>query len=195
LRQIVTAQAYLSNYLDSRFRPTVQWMSKQSGFLQSGVATRAKARGQEPPSLDAARDLIQEALTQRGINEQADRWLKESRGGCTSQNSQTKARNDARNAAPKMEMAAPHGVGAWNQAHADRGWSDHFFRKWRGKSVPEASVDQTTKCNDRARPKCNHFPSSGSRFEPRLRDWSFTGKNRTERRRSLARKRLTRFED
>jgi hypothetical protein len=40
---------------------------------------RAKARGQEPPTLDAARDIIQEALVQRDINEQADRWLKESR--------------------------------------------------------------------------------------------------------------------
>jgi hypothetical protein len=39
----------------------------------------AKARGQEPPSLEAARDSIQEALIQQKINEQADRWLKESR--------------------------------------------------------------------------------------------------------------------
>jgi hypothetical protein len=81
LRQIVTAQAYLSNYLDSRFRPTVQ-VDEQAiqDFYNQALIPRAKARGQEPPSLDAARDLIQEALTQRGINEQADRWLKESRG-------------------------------------------------------------------------------------------------------------------
>ena len=39
----------------------------------------AKDRGQEPPSLDAARDAIQEALVQKGINEQSNRWLKESR--------------------------------------------------------------------------------------------------------------------
>ena len=38
-----------------------------------------QARGQEPPSLEAARDSIQEALIQQRINEQADRWLKESR--------------------------------------------------------------------------------------------------------------------
>jgi hypothetical protein len=40
---------------------------------------RAKARGEEPPSLEAARDFIREALVQQGINEQANQWLKESR--------------------------------------------------------------------------------------------------------------------
>jgi len=40
---------------------------------------RAESRGQSPPTLDAARGFIQEALVQRAINVQADRWLKESR--------------------------------------------------------------------------------------------------------------------
>jgi len=80
LLQIVTGQAYLSNYLDSRFRPSVQIEEKAIvDFYNETLVPRAKARGQEPPSLDAARDLIQEVLTQRGINEQADKWLKESR--------------------------------------------------------------------------------------------------------------------
>jgi hypothetical protein len=43
------------------------------------VIPRAQARGQEPPSLDAAHDVIRDALVQRGIDEQADRWLAESR--------------------------------------------------------------------------------------------------------------------
>ena len=43
------------------------------------MVPRAKARGQEPPTLDAARDVIQEALIEKDINNQADRWLKESR--------------------------------------------------------------------------------------------------------------------
>jgi hypothetical protein len=43
------------------------------------VVPLAKSRGQEPPTLEAARDYIQEALIQNGINEQADRWVKESR--------------------------------------------------------------------------------------------------------------------
>jgi parvulin-like peptidyl-prolyl isomerase len=77
---MVASQQYLSNYLDSRFRPVVQVDSAAiEQFYQNNVVPRAKARGQEPPTLEAARDLIQEALTQRGINEQADRWLKESR--------------------------------------------------------------------------------------------------------------------
>lgn len=80
VRQVVTAQAYLSNYLDSRFRPTVQVDEKAvKDFYDAAVIPRAKARGQEPPSFDAAHDVIQEVLTQQGINEQADKWLKESR--------------------------------------------------------------------------------------------------------------------
>jgi hypothetical protein len=48
-------------------------------FYQKSVVPRAKARGQEPPPLDTARDFIQEALVQRGINDQADQWLIESK--------------------------------------------------------------------------------------------------------------------
>jgi len=80
IRRIIGTQFYLSNYLDSRFRPSVQIDPKAiEDFYQSAVLPVAKARGQEPPSLEAARDSIQEALIQQKINEQADRWLKESR--------------------------------------------------------------------------------------------------------------------
>jgi hypothetical protein len=80
VRGIVASQLYFSNYLDSRFRSGVQVDPKAiEDFYQTAVLPVAKARGQEPPSLDAARDSIQEALVQRGINDQADRWLKESR--------------------------------------------------------------------------------------------------------------------
>jgi hypothetical protein len=80
LRRIVGSQLYLSNYLDSRFRPSVQIDGKAiEDFYQKAVLPVAKSRGQEPPTLEAARDSIQEALIQQGINEQADRWLKESR--------------------------------------------------------------------------------------------------------------------
>jgi hypothetical protein len=80
IRRIVGLQLYLSNYLDSRFRPGVQIDPKAiEDFYVNNVLPQAKSRGQEPPSLDAARDSIQEALIQQGINEQADRWLKESR--------------------------------------------------------------------------------------------------------------------
>jgi hypothetical protein len=80
IREMVATQLYLSSYLDSRFRPGVQIDPKTiEDFYQKSVVTRAKERGQEPPPLDAARDFIQEALVQRGINDQADRWLIESR--------------------------------------------------------------------------------------------------------------------
>lgn len=80
VRAMLASQLYLSNYLDSRFRPAVQIDPKEvEDFYQTAIVPRAKTRGQEPPTLDAARDAIQEALIQNGINEQAERWLKESR--------------------------------------------------------------------------------------------------------------------
>jgi hypothetical protein len=81
IRRMLTEQLYLSNYLDSRFRPAVQVTAKQvEDFYEQAVIPRAKARNQAPPSLDASREYIQEALVQRGIDEQAEIWLKESRG-------------------------------------------------------------------------------------------------------------------
>lgn len=80
IRRMVASQLYLSNYLDSRFRPSAQIDEKAiEDFYQNAVLPRAKERGQQPPTLDASRDIIQEALVQSDINEQADRWLKESR--------------------------------------------------------------------------------------------------------------------
>jgi len=80
IRRILKSQLYLSNYLDSRFRASIQIDDKAiQDFYQTRVVTRAESRGQTPPTLDAARDFIQEALVQRAINEQADKWLKESR--------------------------------------------------------------------------------------------------------------------
>lgn len=79
-QQVVTEQVYLSNYLDSRFRPSVRVEQADiEDFYQKAVLPRAKARGQDAPTLEAARDFIQEALVQRGIDEQSEKWLKESR--------------------------------------------------------------------------------------------------------------------
>jgi hypothetical protein len=73
-------QLYLSNYLDSRFRAAIQIDENAiEDFYKTRVVPRAEARGQTPPTLDAARGFIQEALVQRAVNVQADRWLKESR--------------------------------------------------------------------------------------------------------------------
>jgi parvulin-like peptidyl-prolyl isomerase len=80
VRRMVTSQLYLSNYLDTRFRPSIQIDDKAiEDFYQTRVIPRAQSRGQNPPTLEAAHDFIQEALVQRAINEQADKWLKESR--------------------------------------------------------------------------------------------------------------------
>ena len=79
IKQLTANQIYLNNYLDSRFRPTVQVDEAAiQNFYDTAVVPRAKARGQNPPSLETAHDYIQEALVQQGINDQADRWLKES---------------------------------------------------------------------------------------------------------------------
>jgi hypothetical protein len=80
IRAMVVMQLYLSNYLDSRFRSGVRIEPQAiEDFYRNSVVPRARARGQEPPALDAARDFIEEALMQNGINAQADQWLKESR--------------------------------------------------------------------------------------------------------------------
>lgn len=80
VERMLRSQLYLSNYLDSRFRASIQIAEKDiEEFYKTRVVPRAETRGQTPPTLEAARGFIQEALVQRAINVQADRWLKESR--------------------------------------------------------------------------------------------------------------------
>lgn len=80
VRDKIATQLYLTTYLESRFRPAVQVDAKAiEEFYKTAVLPRAKARGQEPPSLEASREIIQEALVQQSIDSQADQWLKESR--------------------------------------------------------------------------------------------------------------------
>jgi parvulin-like peptidyl-prolyl isomerase len=78
--RMLRAQLYLSNYLDTRFRASIQVDEKDiEQFYKTRIVPRAESRGQTPPTLENARGFIQEALIQRAINEQSDRWLKESR--------------------------------------------------------------------------------------------------------------------
>lgn len=80
VERMLRAQLYLSNYLDSRFRASIQIDEKDiEEFYKTRIIPRAESRGQTPPTLDAARGFIQEALVQRAINVQSERWLKESR--------------------------------------------------------------------------------------------------------------------
>jgi hypothetical protein len=78
--RMLESQLYLSNYLDSRFRPSIQIDPKAiDEFYQSRVVPRAESRGQKPPKLEAAQEYIQEFLVQQAINEHTDQWLKEAR--------------------------------------------------------------------------------------------------------------------
>jgi hypothetical protein len=78
--RMLRSELYLTNYLDSRFRASVSVDDKDiEEFYKTRLLPRVEARGQTPPTLEAARGRIQEVLLQRAINVQADKWLKESR--------------------------------------------------------------------------------------------------------------------
>jgi hypothetical protein len=79
IRRVTADQLFLNSYLDSRFRPTVH-VDEQAvqDFYNNALLPRAQARGTAPPTLEAAHDYIQDALIQRGIDQQAERWLQES---------------------------------------------------------------------------------------------------------------------
>jgi hypothetical protein len=79
VRKVTADQLFLNSYLDSRFRPTVH-VDEQAvqDFYNNALLPRAQARGTAPPTLEAAHDYIQDALIQRGIDQQAERWLQES---------------------------------------------------------------------------------------------------------------------
>jgi hypothetical protein len=80
LHRMVEAQIYLTGYLDSRFRPAVQVDPNAiEDYYQNTVLRLAKEKGESPPSLESSRAWIRELLVQQGINEQADRWLRERR--------------------------------------------------------------------------------------------------------------------
>ena len=80
LRSLVAEQLYLSAYLDSRFRPAVQVEPQAiDDYYATTLVPQTRSRGETPPPLESVRDNIRELLIQRGINEQADRWLKERR--------------------------------------------------------------------------------------------------------------------
>ena len=81
LRRMVEAQVYLTGYLDSRFRPSIQVEQKSiEDYYQNIVVPLAREKGESPPSLESSQEWIRELLIQQGINDQADRWLKERRG-------------------------------------------------------------------------------------------------------------------
>lgn len=80
LRRIVGQQLHLTRYLDSRFRAAVQVEPATiEAYYHDEFASRLKKTGAAVPPLEEVRYQIREILVERGINEQASRWLGESR--------------------------------------------------------------------------------------------------------------------
>ena len=80
LRRIVGEQLYLTRYLDSRFRAAVQVEpSAIEAYYRDEFAARLEKTRAIVPPLEDVRFEIREILVERGINEQASRWLTESR--------------------------------------------------------------------------------------------------------------------
>jgi parvulin-like peptidyl-prolyl isomerase len=80
LRRIIGEQLYLTRYLDSRFRAAVHVeQSAIEAYYRDEFAARLARTAAGVPPLDDVRPQIREILIQRGITEQASRWLAESR--------------------------------------------------------------------------------------------------------------------
>jgi len=80
LRRIVAEQLYLTKYLDSRFRAAVQVdQAAVRAYYKDEFTPQAAKMGSPVPPLGEVRGQIREILIQRGISQQAARWLDESR--------------------------------------------------------------------------------------------------------------------
>ncbi len=80
LRRVVGQQLYLTRYLDSRFRAAVQVEPPAiEAYYRDEFAARLEKTGAAVPPLEDVRYQIREILVERGINDQASRWLTESR--------------------------------------------------------------------------------------------------------------------
>jgi hypothetical protein len=80
LRRIVADQLYLTKYLDSRFRAAVQVdQAAVRAYYRDEFTLQAGKIGSSVPPLSEVRAQIREILIQRGITQQATRWLDESR--------------------------------------------------------------------------------------------------------------------
>ena len=80
LRRVVGQQLYLTRYLDSRFRAAAQVEpSTIEAYYRDEFAARLEKTGSSVPPLEDVRLHIRDVLVERGINEQAARWLAESR--------------------------------------------------------------------------------------------------------------------
>jgi peptidyl-prolyl cis-trans isomerase SurA len=80
LRRLVADQLYLTRYLDSRFRAAAQVEPAAiEAYYRDEFVPRIEKAGTPVLPLREVRGQIREVLVARGINQQAERWLEESR--------------------------------------------------------------------------------------------------------------------
>lgn len=80
LRRMVAGQLYLTRYLDSRFRAAAQVEpAALEAYYREELVPRLEKAGSPVPPLREVRGQIREILVSRGISQQAERWLEESR--------------------------------------------------------------------------------------------------------------------
>ena len=81
VRRLIEQQLYLSRFLDYRFRPQALIEPEQiEAYYESEFVPQLKAHNQPIPAVDAVADTIREVLVQRAINDNATKWLDDTRG-------------------------------------------------------------------------------------------------------------------
>ena len=81
VRRMIEQQLYLSRFLDYRFRPQAQVEQQDiETYYEKEFVPQLKARNQTVPPVDSVADTIREVLTQRSINDNAMKWLDDTRG-------------------------------------------------------------------------------------------------------------------
>jgi hypothetical protein len=80
VHRLIEQQLYLSRFLDYRFRAQAQIDTEQiQAYYENEFVPQLKARNQPIPALDAVADTIREVLIQRAINDNATKWLDDTR--------------------------------------------------------------------------------------------------------------------
>jgi hypothetical protein len=80
VRRQLELQIYLTRFLDYKFRPAAQVSQGEIEEYYNGEFTKqAQARGEQVPPLDDVHADIRQLLTEKIINQRAEKWLDETR--------------------------------------------------------------------------------------------------------------------
>jgi hypothetical protein len=80
VRRQLELQIFLSRFLDYKFRPAAQVSESEVQEYYNGEFTKlAQARGEQVPPLDDVHADIRRLLTEKIINQRAEKWLDETR--------------------------------------------------------------------------------------------------------------------